>query len=903
MTSQLAALSYTPTANYHGSDSISVNVTETVSNHLTAASVVAVNVTGDVAPVLSGPSALTTGEGSAVSFTGANAIQITDAENDNVSVTVAAAHGTLTAGTQTGASITLTGSPTDVTSQLAALSYTPTANYHGSDSISVNVTETVSNHLTAASVVSVNVTGDQAPVLIGPSALSTGEGSAVSFTGANAIQITDAENDNVSVTVAAAHGTLTAGTQTGSSITLTGSPTDVTSQLAALSYTPTANYHGSDSISVNVTETVSNHLTAASVVSVNVTGDQAPVLIGPSALSTGEGSAVSFTGANAIQITDAENDNVSVTVAAAHGTLTAGTQTGSSITLTGSPTDVTSQLAALSYTPTANYHGSDSISVNVTETVSNHLTAASVVSVNVTGDQAPVLIGPSALSTGEGSAVSFTGANAIQITDAENDNVSVTVAAAHGTLTAGTQTGSSITLTGSPTDVTSQLAALSYTPTANYHGSDSISVNVTETVSNHLTAASVVSVNVTGDQAPVLIGPSALSTGEGSAVSFTGANAIQITDAENDNVSVTVAAAHGTLTAGTQTGSSITLTGSPTDVTSQLAALSYTPTANYHGSDSISVNVTETVSNHLTAASVVSVNVTGDQAPVLIGPSALSTGEGSAVSFTGANAIQITDAENDNVSVTVAAAHGTLTAGTQTGSSITLTGSPTDVTSQLAALSYTPTANYHGSDSISVNVTETVSNHLTAASVVSVNVTGDQAPVLIGPSALSTGEGSAVSFTGANAIQITDAENDNVSVTVAAAHGTLTAGTQTGSSITLTGSPTDVTSQLAALSYTPTANYHGSDSISVNVTETVSNHLTAASVVSVNVTGDQAPVLIGPSALSTGEGSAVSFTGANAIHITDAENDNVSVTVAAAHGTLTAGTQTGCFYNADRVSD
>ena len=112
-----------------------------------------------------------------------------------------------------------------------------------------------------------------------------------------------------------------------------------------------------------------------------------------------------------------------------------------------------------------------------------------------------------------------------------------------------------------------------------------------------------------------------------------------------------------------------------------------------------------------------------------------------------------------------------------------------------------------------------------------------------------------------------------------------------------------MTSQLAALSYTPTANYHGSDSISVNVTETVSNHLTAASVVAVNVTGDVAPVLSGPSALTTGEGSAVSFTGANAIHITDAENDNVSVTVAAAHGTLTAGTQTGWFYNADRLSD
>ena len=142
--------------------------------------------------------------------------------------------------------------------------------------------------------------------------------------------------------------------------------------------------------------------------------------------------------------------------------------------------------------------------------------------------------------------------------------------------------------------------------------------------------------------------------------------------------------------------------------------------------------------------------------------------------------------------MTVAAAHGTLTAGTHTGSSITLTGSPSDVTSQLASLSYTPTANYHGTDSIAVNVTETAFGNLTAASVVGVTVTGDVAPVLAAPTVVSTAEGAALSFTGANAIHITDAENDNVSVTVAAAHGTLTAGTHTGSSITLTGSPSDV---------------------------------------------------------------------------------------------------------------
>jgi len=279
------------------------------------------------------------------------------------------------------------------------------------------------------------------------------------------------------------------------------------------------------------------------------------------------------------------------------------------------------------------------------------------------------------------------------------------------------------------------------------------------------------------------------------------------------------------------------------------------------------VNVVETVSNHLTAASVVGVTVTGERGAGVGVSDRYLTGEGAAISFTGRNAIHITDAENDNVSVTVAAAHGTLTAGTQTGASITLTGSPTDVTAQLAALSYTPTTNYHGSDSISVNVVETVSNHLTAASVVGVTVTGDVAPVLASPTAISTGEGAAISFTGANAIHITDAENDNVSVTVAAAHGTLTAGTQTGASITLTGSPTDVTAQLAALSYTPTTNYHGSDSISVNVVETVSNHLTAASVVGVTVTGDVAPVFGVSDRYLYWRGSGDKLYRANAIHI------------------------------------
>ncbi len=66
--------------------------------------------------------------------------------------------------------------------------------------------------------------------------------------------------------------------------------------------------------------------------------------------------------------------------------------------------------------------------------------------------------------------------------------------------------------------------------------------------------------------------------------------------------------------------------------------------------------------------------------------------------------------------------------------------------------------------------------------------------------------------------QITDAENDQVSSDgERRLMGHLTAGTQTGSTITFTDTASNVTADLAALKYTPTTSYHGTDSISVNV--------------------------------------------------------------------------------------
>ena len=277
------------------------------------------------------------------------------------------------------------------------------------------------------------------------------------------------------------------------------------------------------------------------------------------------------------------------------------------------------------------------------------------------------------------------------------------------------------------------------------------------------------------------------------------------------------------------------------------------------------MTVVDAIDAQLSASSSVGVTVTPVTAPAMSAPSSLTTAEGASVSLSGAG-IVITDTENDQVSVTLSAGNGTFTGGLKT---ITLPmESASQAQADLANLVYTPNANYHGTDSITVTVVDAIDAQLSASSSVGVTVTPVTAPVIVVPSSITTVntvEGALISFTGANAIQISDAENDQVSVTLTAGHGTLTAGSvtddPTGSSITLTGSAPAVTTALSSLTYMPNANYHGTDSISVNVVDTSFKTLTASYNVGVTITGDQAPTVAAPSSVSTSEGTSITLTG------------------------------------------
>ena len=64
------------------------------------------------------------------------------------------AHGSLTAGGHTGASITLTGTAATIDTALATLSYSGNANFHGGDTLTVTATSgTVSHSVTLKLIV------------------------------------------------------------------------------------------------------------------------------------------------------------------------------------------------------------------------------------------------------------------------------------------------------------------------------------------------------------------------------------------------------------------------------------------------------------------------------------------------------------------------------------------------------------------------------------------------------------------------------------------------------------------------------------------------------------------------------------------------------------------------------
>jgi uncharacterized repeat protein (TIGR01451 family) len=717
------SFSYTPAANYNGSDSFTYKANDGSLDSNVA------TVTLTITAVNDNPDAVND-SATVAEDSGANAIDVL--AND-------------TAAPDTGETLTVTAKTNAsngtvaITAGGTGVSYTPNANFFGSDSFTYTISDGYGGTDTATVNVTVTNVND-APVCLGINK-STDEDTPVDFPPA----CTDADGDTLTFSIVG-------GASNGTASVI----------LSDLRYVPNANYHGLDSFTYRAYDGTSSSNIATVNMTVNSVND-APTCDNDSA-TTAEDTPVSAP----LICHDVDGDVLSYTIVSSPGY---GSLSGSG--------------PAQTYSPALNYYGPDSFTFRASDGADNSNGATYTITVTSVNDP-PDAVNDSATVAED------SGANAIDVlandTFAPDVSETLTVTArtngAHG----------AVAITGGGTGV-------SYTPAADYFGPDSFTYTISD--GNGGTDTATVSVTVTNvNDNPDAVNDSATVAED------SGANAIDVlandTAAPDTGETLTVTAktngAHGT----------VAITGGGTGV-------SYTPAADYFGPDSFTYTISD--GNGGTDTATVSVTVTN----VNDNPDAVNN-SATVAEDSGANSIDVlandTAAPDVGETLTVTAktngAHGT----------VAITGGGTGV-------SYTPAPNFFGSDSFTYTISD--GNGGTDTATVSVTVTSvNDPPENLVPSAQSTNEDTALTFAGfpGNGIAVTDVDAgaDAVQVQLSTAQGTLTVssapggalitlGANNSSFVQLTGSLTAVNIALDGLKYTPNANFNGLDSLGISTSD------------------------------------------------------------------------------------
>ena len=621
----------------------------------------------------------------------------TDLEGDTLSVT----------------SVTQPTNGTAVINPDKTVTYTPATDFNGSDSFSYTISD--GNGGTDSATVSITVTGGNDAPIANDDSASTAEDTAVTV----AVRSNDIDLDGDALNVA--------------SLTQPSNGGAVLNADNTITYTPAADYNGTDSFSYVISDG-------------NGGADSATVLITVTAVNDDPDAEDDIA-------STAEDTAVTVTVLANDADVDGDTLAVSSITQPTHGAAVLNADDTVTYTPAADYNGPDSFSYTVAD--GNGGTDTATVSIEVgSGNDAPV--------AGDDSA-----------TTAEDTAVTVTVLANDTDLDGDALTVSSLTQPSNGGAVLNADDTITYTPAADHNGADSFTYSISD--GNGGTDTATVSITITAvNDAPVANDDPA-STAEDTATTI----AVLANDTDVDDDTLTVSAltqpAHG----GAVLNANHTIT--------------YTPAADYNGPDSFTYTASD--GNGGTDTATVSVNVgSGNDAPVANDDSA-STAEDTAVTVT----VLTNDTDLDGDTLTV--------------SSLTQPSNGGAVLNADNTITYTPAANHNGADSFTYTVSD--GNGGTDTATVSITIT----PVNDAPNAADDTLNTVAEAAATLAVKANDTDVDSPTLTVTAvtqgAHGTV------------------VLNADQTVTYTPAAAYIGPDSFTYTLSDGAGGTDTATVAVTV----------------------------------------------------------------------
>jgi VCBS repeat-containing protein len=761
------SFTYTPAANYNGPDSFTYKARDAALD----SNVATVNITGNA--VNDAPAAVNDSysgsEDTALTVTAPGVLgNDTDVEGNALTAVLVSGptHGTLT--------LNANGSFT----------YTPAANYNGSDSFTYKANDGAADSNIATVTITVGGAND-APVAVGDS-YSTNEDTTLTVAAGTGVlgNDTDVDGDTLTAILVSGptHGTLT--------LNANGSFT----------YTPAANYNGPDSFTYKANDGSAN----SNVATVNITTaavNDPPVAVNDS-FSTGEDTtALVVTPGLLGNDTDGEGDPLTAILVSGptHGTLTLNPD------------------GSVSYTPATNYNGPDSFTYKANDGTADSNVAT--VTINVTPVNDPPVVVNDSYSTNEDTPLTVAAPGVLaNDVDVDGDPLTAIVVTSpiHGTLTLNPN------------------GSLSYTPAANYNGPDSFTYKARDGAADSNVAT--VSITVVAVNDPPVAASDSYSTNEDTTLTVA-APGVLANDSDVDLNTLTAIVVsgptHGTLTLGAN------------------GSISYTPAANYNGPDSFTYKANDGLDDSNIATVSITVTAVND-APVANNDS-YSTNEDTQL-VVPASGVLGNDTDVEGSPLTAAVVTG------PTNGTLTLNAN--------GSFTYTPAANYSGADSFTYQANDGALNSNTAT--VSITVNGiNQAPVANGQSlALNEDTQKAITLTG------TDVDGDPLTFTIVTmpTHGTLT-GT------------------MPNLTYTPTADYNGSDSFTFKVNDGSVDSNVATVNLTINPVNDAPVASVGsfttpPNTPYTGQ-----------LIATDIDGDPLTYTITTqpTKGTVTVNPSTGVF--------
>ena len=621
-------------------------------------------------PVVTVPGSQTIDEDNPLTFDTSKLISISDTDGDDQTVSIVVSNGTLTlsgtmgltvsAGSDGSAAMTFSGLQTDINAALKDAVFTPTPDYHGT-AASVQVT-TSDGSVTDTKTVAITVNPVNDPPTAADKTLTTDE-DAAKIVATTDLGYSDPESDPLSkITLTAVPGP-TQGTlfidedQSGSldngEVALATNDEVTKAQLddSKLTFSPRANAFGSAYASFAFRV---NDGTADAVAANTITFDvdpvnDTPVNNLPAAQSVEANATLVLSGFDAMSVSDdARTNPIVVTLSVTNGTVNIPTDPDNivtdngtaTVTLTGTILQINVALNGLEYTGNLNYSGPEELTITTNDQghtgTGGPLTDTDKLSITVTPpNEAPVVFlnGTDnaaeypATFTEDGGPVAVADASAATITDADHTTLTeltvtvtniadvgeelLTVVGLPASLSSSYDpttgileiTNADASSPGSVADYQTALRGVQYENTSQNPLATARLIRVVATDGIENSAVAETSMNmVPVNDAPVVSVPDPTanpqSTDEDTPLTFATANLISISDVDANDQTVTITVTDGTfklsgdngLTGLTGDGTAaVSFTGNLTDINAALENATFTPTAEFSGTATVTI--------------------------------------------------------------------------------------------------------------------------------------------------------------------------------------------------------------------------------------------------------------------------------------------------------------------------